>query len=102
MGASAVWLPDGKRLHYQHGPIDLIVEASGAQSVDLDVTYRAAWERFQTVLEELVEELPRLQTFCPPDGLGSKGQGRPPHGTGKSTPCPIRHNADGGGGGGGC
>ncbi len=72
MGASARWLPDGKRLHLQHGPIDLIIEAVGA--VDgVDLAYQLAWERFQTVLTELVEELPRLRTLCPAEGLGLKG-----------------------------
>ena len=75
MGASAVWLPDGKRLHLQHGPIDLIIEAAASGTPDnVDLAYRAAWRRFQTVLAELVEELPRLRTFCPPDGLGLKGK----------------------------
>ena len=72
MGALARWLSDGKRLHFQHGPIDLIIEAGGA--VDgVDLAYRLAWERFQTVLSELVEELPRLRTLCPEDGLSLKG-----------------------------
>ncbi|MGI9507983.1 MAG: UPF0280 family protein [Geminicoccaceae bacterium] len=72
MGASAVWLPDGKRLHFQHGPIDLIIEASGSLD-SVDLAYRQAWKRFQTVLEELAEELPRLRTLCPPEGLGLTG-----------------------------
>ncbi|MEP4423982.1 MAG: UPF0280 family protein, partial [Nitratireductor sp.] len=29
-GPRIAWLPDGRRLHMQHGPIDLIVEAFGA------------------------------------------------------------------------
>ena len=72
MGPSRAWLPDGKRLHYQHGPIDLIIEASGAPD-SVDLAYRAAWRRFQTVLSELVEELPHLRMFCPPSGLGLEG-----------------------------
>ena len=71
-GAFAAWLPDGKRLHFQHGPIDLIIEAAGAADC-VDLAYRAAWARFETVLAELVEELPRLRTLCPPEGLGLKG-----------------------------
>ena len=27
--SQATWLPDGRRLHLNHGPIDLIVEAFG-------------------------------------------------------------------------
>lgn len=73
MGASARWLSGGRRLHLQHGPIDLIIEASGAPD-SVDLAYRWAWERFQTVLSELVEELPRLRTLCPPEGLGLEGK----------------------------
>lgn len=53
-------LPDG-RLHLQHGPIDLIIEARGA----VDQAARAqeqAWRRFQDVLATLVAELPLLRT----------------------------------------
>ncbi len=51
---------DGSRLHLQHGPIDLIVEAFGAREQVADA-YRLAWERFRFVLDELVEELPALR-----------------------------------------
>ncbi|MFV2051658.1 UPF0280 family protein [Aliiroseovarius sp. YM-037] len=51
-------LPDGKRLHLQHGPIDLIIDAEGPDRVD---ALRAAARRFDSVLEELVEELPLLR-----------------------------------------
>lgn len=53
-------LPDGKRLHLQHGPIDLVVEAYGT---DLEITkaYHQAEVRFQTILTELVTELPSLR-----------------------------------------
>lgn len=53
-------LPDNKRLHLQHGPIDLIVEAFGVPS-EIDKAYRAAGQRFATILEELVAELPKLR-----------------------------------------
>jgi uncharacterized protein len=53
-------LPDGRRLHLQHGPIDLIVEAWGAHE-DVAASYRQAVDRFETVLTELVGELPRLR-----------------------------------------
>ncbi len=72
-GPTAAWLPDGKRLHFQHGPIDLIIEASGTDAC-LDAAYRAAWKRFQTVLAELVDELPKLRTVCPLDGLHVEGR----------------------------
>jgi uncharacterized protein len=58
-------LPDGRRLHLQHGPIDLIVEAWGARE-EVAASYRQAVERFETVLTELVGELPRLRE--PVDG----------------------------------
>jgi hypothetical protein len=57
-GAQAVLLPDGRRLHLNHGPIDLIVEAWGPGR---DAAYRRATERFETVLQELVDELPELR-----------------------------------------
>ena len=31
-GPVAVLLPDGRRLHLQHGPIDLVVEAFGPEA----------------------------------------------------------------------
>lgn len=71
-GPHAVWLPDGKRLHLQHGPIDLIIEAVGS-SEDKRRAYSQAIARFETVLAELVEELPRLRCLCPAGGLGLKG-----------------------------
>ena len=56
MGAVARLLPDG-RLHLQHGPIDLIIRAKGAH----EVAFAAARARFETLLEELVAELPLLR-----------------------------------------
>jgi ApbE superfamily uncharacterized protein (UPF0280 family) len=54
----AALLPDG-RLHLQHGPIDLIIstEASAARPP----AFRAAAERFATVLDELCAELRALR-----------------------------------------
>ena len=57
-GPQAAMLPDGKRLHLQHGPIDLIIAAEGPDRLD---ALRAATRRFDNVLEELVEELPLLR-----------------------------------------
>lgn len=48
-------LPDG-RLHLQHGPIDCIVEASGARA-EVEAAYRQAVMRFEDVLDLLVAEL---------------------------------------------
>ena len=62
-------LPDGQRLHLNHGPIDLII---GAEGPDRDQAFEAATERFQTVLTGLVAELGSLkaaytgQTFQDP------------------------------------
>ncbi|MBI2752267.1 MAG: UPF0280 family protein [Betaproteobacteria bacterium] len=53
-------LPDG-RLHLQHGPIDLVVEAWGERS-EVERAYAQAWERFQDILETLVAELPTLRS----------------------------------------
>jgi uncharacterized protein len=53
-------LPDSRRLHLHDGPIDLIVEAFGAVT-EIDAAYRAASQRFVTVLDELCRELPLLR-----------------------------------------
>jgi ApbE superfamily uncharacterized protein (UPF0280 family) len=53
-------LPDGRRLHLQHGPIDLVIEAFGTRD-EVGAAYRQARDRFRTVLGELVEELPELR-----------------------------------------
>ena len=55
----AASLPDG-RLHLQHGPIDLIVEAFGAES-EIARAYEQAVDRFGDVLPTLVAELPLLR-----------------------------------------
>lgn len=60
-GATAAILPDGKRLHLQHGPIDLIIEAKGDHE-QVRLAYRQAWSRFKIVLDELVGELPQLRS----------------------------------------
>ena len=50
----------GNRLHLQHGPIDLIIQAFGdVQAVEL--AYHAAVDVFVDVLPGLVQELPRLR-----------------------------------------
>jgi uncharacterized protein len=65
-------LPDGKRLHLHHGPIDLIIGADAAPA-QVGAAYNAAEHRFQTILDELYVELPLLRTEVPPSGLGLKG-----------------------------
>lgn len=59
-GPQANWLQDGRRLHLNHGPIDLIIEAFG-DDAERRAAYRQAVARFQTILPELVEELTELR-----------------------------------------
>lgn len=54
-------LPDGRRLHLQDGPIDLIVEASGSKQF-VAAAYEAAARRFVSILDELCSELPLLRS----------------------------------------
>ena len=61
MKPAAVLLPCGTRLHLQHGPIDLIIGADGAKEIRA-FAFKAATQRFETVLEELVCELDLLRT----------------------------------------
>jgi ApbE superfamily uncharacterized protein (UPF0280 family) len=50
----------GGRWHFQHGPIDLVLQAWG-RAEDCAHAYEQAWTRFETVLPELVSELPTLR-----------------------------------------
>jgi ApbE superfamily uncharacterized protein (UPF0280 family) len=59
-GPVAARTADGSRLHLQHGPIDLIIEAWGAPA-EVAGAYRRAWDRFRPLLDELVAELPTLR-----------------------------------------
>jgi ApbE superfamily uncharacterized protein (UPF0280 family) len=59
------FLADGRRLHLQDGPIDLIVEASGSEA-DKRVAYAAAARRFAGLLDELCGELPLLRRAADP------------------------------------
>ena len=58
-------LADGRRLHLQDGPIDLIVEANGGEA-DRRVAYAAAARRFTGLLDELCGELPLLRQAADP------------------------------------
>jgi len=58
-------LADGKRLHLQDGPIDLIVEASGRET-DVRAAYEAAAQRFTGLLDELCAELAELRRAADP------------------------------------
>jgi len=61
-GPQISWLPDSRRLHMNHGPIDLIVEAWG-ETREVRLAYEQAAARFETILHELVAELVQLR--CP-------------------------------------
>lgn len=60
MTATGAWLADGRRLHFQHGPIDLIIETWGTEDARR-AAHAAAWARFAPLLGELVAELPVLR-----------------------------------------
>jgi ApbE superfamily uncharacterized protein (UPF0280 family) len=59
------FLADGRRLHLQDGPIDLIVEAHGSE-INLRGAYDAAVRRFTGLLDELCGELPTLRQAADP------------------------------------
>src|SRR5712671_7730407 len=59
------FLADGRRLHLQDGPIDLIVEAHGSE-MNLRGAYDAAVRRFTGLLDELCGELPTLRQAADP------------------------------------
>jgi ApbE superfamily uncharacterized protein (UPF0280 family) len=59
------FLDDGKRLHLQDGPIDLIVEASGSEA-NVRLGYDRAVRRFTGLLDELCDELPLLRKAADP------------------------------------
>ena len=54
----AALLPDGRRLHLNHGPIDLIIEVFDAYR---DGFYQRAVSRFETILAPLAGELTELR-----------------------------------------
>src|SRR5277367_5693724 len=58
-------LADGRRLHLQDGPIDLIVEAWGTE-INVRAAYDAAARRFTGLLDELCAELPMLRQAADP------------------------------------
>jgi ApbE superfamily uncharacterized protein (UPF0280 family) len=59
IGPQSARLPDG-RLHLQHGPIDLVIEAFGERG-EVESAYDQAKARFGDILETLVKELPLLR-----------------------------------------
>lgn len=72
MSIQAAMLPVGKRLHLQHGPIDLIIGANG-ENAEARRAFLAARARFDGLLEQLVAELPLLRTAMLQQGLPLQG-----------------------------
>ncbi len=58
--AQIALLGDGRRLHLNHGPIDIIALAEGEET-EVKTAYEQAGERFVSILDELVAELARLR-----------------------------------------
>ena len=83
-GPQAHWLEDGRRLHLNHGPIDLIVEAFG-EAGEQRAACAQAVERFQTILTELVAELPKLRMPARPS---TPTPDPSPQGGGEAAACP--------------
>jgi ApbE superfamily uncharacterized protein (UPF0280 family) len=67
------FLAEGRRLHLQDGPIDLIVEAWGSE-MNVRATYDAAARRFTGLLDELCEELPELRRSADPVSCRLRGK----------------------------
>ncbi len=66
------FLADGRRLHLQDGPIDLIVEAKGRAS-EVGIAYQAAARRFTGLLDELCAELVELRKPAQPTRCSLEG-----------------------------
>jgi uncharacterized protein len=66
------FLPDGRRLYLQDGPIDLILEGFGSPQ-EIEKAYRAASSRFVTLLDELCSELSILRQAFRASGPQPKG-----------------------------
>ncbi len=65
-------LPDGRRLHLQDGPIDLVIEACGDRA-EVEIAYAAAAESFTGLLDRLCGELPELRRRAAARLPGLKG-----------------------------
>lgn len=72
MAPQRAYLPDG-RVHFSHGPIDLVIQVEGSADA-VRSAHELAWQRFKTVLTELVDELAIIQRplgvagACPVEG----------------------------------
>ena len=56
---------DPQRWHFQHGPIDLVIQADGDPAC-VHAAHELAWNAFQTILPNLVHELPQLRQAVRP------------------------------------
>lgn len=65
-GPHRALLPDGRRLHLQHGPIDLIIEATGSRD-EITAAYWQAQQAFGPLLGDLVSELSLLRSAVSED-----------------------------------
>ena len=65
-------LADGRRLHLQDGPIDLVIEADGPAGV-VEAAYGAAARRFAGLLDALCAELTALRAPAEPDASPLQG-----------------------------
>ncbi|RYF81942.1 MAG: UPF0280 family protein [Comamonadaceae bacterium] len=77
---------DAARWHFQHGPMDLVLQAEGDARAVADA-HETAWQRFMPLLDELVAELPALRQGVAaqaPSG-GSNGAVQP-HGADMTPP----------------
>ncbi len=59
---SARLLGNGTRLHLQHGPIDLVIGVDAPTPSIRTLAFQSASRRFDSILTELVAELPLLKT----------------------------------------
>jgi len=67
------FLADGRRLHLQDGPIDLVVEAFGADH-HVEAAYAAAVRRFTGLLDALCVELSELRRSAAVNGTALTGR----------------------------
>ena len=72
-GPVASLLSNGSRLHLQHGPIDLVIGADSAHPAGRQLAFEAAALRFETILDELVRDLPLLRLQMMPDSAMPRG-----------------------------
>jgi ApbE superfamily uncharacterized protein (UPF0280 family) len=72
MSPGAAWL-SANRLHLQHGPIDLVIGCDGTPAAQRRA-FGAARDRFATILDDLVTELPLLRAPLGPEDCTPRGR----------------------------